>query len=311
MKPSLVVIGSIGIDFVVTVEALPAPGETVLGSNFLMIPGAKGANQACAAGKLGAETVAVKMIGRIGRDTFGDRTKASVAAAGVDVSGVTASHSQATQVALIWVDRKGQNSIVVAPGASNELLAADVEAMRKTVRGAAVVLFQLETPLDTVEAALKLSKEEGALTVLDPAPAQPLPPSLLQHVDILTPNESEALTLCGRPPARVSLDDAPALAEAIRKLGPQTVILKLGDQGALLLNSSGARHFPTFAVKVVDTTAAGDTFNAGLAVALAEGKPIEEAIPFANAAAAISVTRMGAQASAPSRGEVETLLLDH
>ncbi len=162
MKPALVVIGSIGIDFVVTVDALPAPGETVLGSNFQMIPGAKGANQACAAGKLGTGTVAVKMIGRIGRDTFGDRTKASVAAAGVDVSGVTATHSQATQVALIWVDRNGQNSIVVAPGASNELLAADVEAMRKTVRGASVALFQLESPLATVEAAVGRSPRKKA-----------------------------------------------------------------------------------------------------------------------------------------------------
>jgi ribokinase len=311
MKPSVVVIGSIGIDFVVSVDKLPAPGETVLGSNFQMIPGAKGANQACAAGKLGGESVAVKMIGRVGYDTFGDRTKASVSAAGVDVSAVHATRSQATQVALIWVDKAGQNSIVVAPGASNELLAADVEAMRKTVRGAAIALFQLESPLDTVEAALKLAKEEGALTVLDPAPAQPLRPSLLAHVDILTPNESEALVLSGRPPARISLDDAPALAQSLRSLGPRTIILKLGDQGCLLLNESGARHFPGFPVKVVDTTAAGDTFNAGLAVALAEGKPIEEAIPFANAAAAISVTRLGAQASAPGRAEVDALLAAH
>jgi ribokinase len=308
MKPAVVVIGSIGIDFVVTVDTLPAPGETVLGRNFQMIPGAKGANQACAAGKLGGESLAVKMIGRVGNDTFGDRTKASVAAAGVDVSAVTATHSQATQVALIWVDKSGQNSIVVAPGASNTLAAADVEAMRKTVRGAAIALFQLESPLATVEAALTLAKEEGVRTVLDPAPAQPLPASLLRQVDILTPNESEALVLCGRPPSRISLGEAPALAQALRRLGPRTVILKLGDQGSLLLDESGARHFPAFQVKVVDSTAAGDTFNAGLAVALAEGKPIEAAIPFANAAAAISVTRSGAQASAPSRAEVEALL---
>jgi len=308
MKPAVVVIGSIGIDFVVSVDTLPAPGETVLGRNFQMIPGAKGANQACAAGKLGADSVAVKMIGRVGYDTFGDRTKASVAAAGVDVSGVHATRSQATQVALIWVDKSGQNSIVVAPGASNELAAADVEAMRKTVRGAAIAMFQLESPLDTVSAAMKLAKEEGAMTLLDPAPAQPLQASLLERVDILTPNESEALLLCGRPPARVLLEEAPALAGALRKLGPRTVILKLGDQGSLLLNESGHRHFPAFPVKVVDSTAAGDTFNAGLAVALAEGKPMEEAIPFANAAAAISVTRLGAQASAPNRAEVESLL---
>jgi len=156
-----------------------------------------------------------------------------------------------------------------------------------------------------VEAALKLAREEGATTVLDPAPAQPLPASLLAQVDILTPNESEALLLCGQPASRVTLSEAPALALALRRLGPRTVILKLGDQGCLLLDDQGPRPFPAFPVDVRDTTAAGDTFNAALAVALAEGKPIDQAIPFANAAAAISVTRLGAQASAPSRAEVD------
>src|SRR5207237_550077 len=178
----------------------------------------------------------------------------------------------------------------------------------KARRGAALALFQLETPLDTVEAALKLAREEGAITVLDPAPAQPLPGSLMAAVDILTPNESEALLLCGRAPARVSVEEASELAESLRRLGPRTVIVKLGELGCLLLNDSGPRHFPGFAVEVRDTTAAGDTFNAALAVALAEGRPIEEAIPFANAAAAVSVTRLGAQALAPGRAQVEELL---
>jgi ribokinase len=144
--------------------------------------------------------------------------------------------------------------------------------------------------------------------MLDPAPAQRLSPGLLAQVDILTPNESEALVLCGRAPARVSLDEARTLAESLRQLGPRAVILKLGDQGCLLLNDTGLRHFPAYAVEVRDTTAAGDTFNAALAIALAEGRRIEEAIPFANAAAAISVTRLGAQASAPTRAQVEELL---
>ncbi|MCL5743421.1 MAG: PfkB family carbohydrate kinase, partial [Acidobacteria bacterium] len=181
-------------------------------------------------------------------------------------------------------------------------------AMRKVFRGARLALFQLETPLDTVSAALALAREEGLQTMLDPAPAQPLPPELLSRVEILTPNESEALMLLGRPPARVSLADAPQLAEALRGLGPATVILKLGDQGCLLSDSQGCAHYPAFPVQVRDTTAAGDTFNAALAVALAEGKTIREALPFANAAAAISVTRMGAQASAPTRSEVDSLL---
>src|SRR5205807_2797587 len=192
-----------------------------------------------------------------------------LAAAGVDVTAVHATRAQPTGVALIWVDRQGQNSIVVASGANHELAAADVEAMRKTFRGAAIALFQLETPLDTVEAALKMAREEGAVTMLDPAPAQSLPLGLLAQVDILTPNESEALILCGAPAARVSLPGAPALAESLRRLGPKTVILKLGDQGCLLLDDSGPCHLPAFPVEVRDTTAAGDTFNAALAVALA------------------------------------------
>jgi ribokinase len=308
VKPTLVVAGSLNMDFVVSVDRLPAPGETVLGRDFRMIPGGKGANQACAAGKLGGDSVRVKLIGRVGYDIFADHLKASLSAAGVDVTAVHATRAQPTGVALIWVDRQGQNSIVVASGANHELAAADVEAMRKSLRGAAIALFQLETPLDTVEAALKLAREEGAITVLDPAPAQRLPSGLLAAVDILTPNESEALLLCGRAPARVSPGDAPELAESLRLLGPRTVIVKLGDQGCLLLNDAGLRHFPAYAVEVRDTTAAGDTFNAALAVTLAEGRAIEEAIPFANAAAAISVTRLGAQASAPSRAEVEEFL---
>ena len=221
MKSALVVVGSLNMDFVVSVDHLPAPGETVLGRDFQMIPGGKGANQACAAGKLGAGSVAVRMIGRVGYDMFADHLKASLSAAGVDVSAVHAARSQPTGVALIWVDRQGQNSIVVASGANNELAAADVEAMRQVFRGASLALFQLETPLDTVAAALALARAEGLRTMLDPAPAQPLSAAMLANVDILTPNESEALMLLGRPAARVSVADAPELAGALRALGPK------------------------------------------------------------------------------------------
>src|SRR5260370_11808707 len=296
------------MDFVVTVDRLPSPGETVLGGDFGMSTGGRGANQACAAGKLGGDSVAVKLIGRVGCDVFADHLKASLAAAGVDVTAVHATRAQPTGVALICVDRQGQNSIVVASGANHELAAADVEAMRKSFRGAAVALFQLETPLATVEAALKIAIEEGAITILDPAPAQRLGPGLLAQVDILTPNESEALVLRAGAPARVSLDEARPLAESLRRLGPPTVILKLGDQGCFLLNETGPRHFPAYAVEVRDTTAAGDTFNAALAVALAEGHRIEETIPVANAAAAVSVTPPGAPASAAARGPVGELI---
>ena len=304
MKPAVVVVGSLNMDFVVSVDHLPAPGETVLGRGFQMIPGGKGANQACAAGKLGTGSVDVRMIGRVGYDVFADHLKASLSAAGVDVSAVHAAKSQPTGVALIWVDRQGQNSIVVASGANAELAAADVEAMRRVFHGASLALFQLETPLDTVAAALRLARDEGLRTMLDPAPAHPLSRELLELVDILTPNESEALMLLGRPPARVSPADAPELAAALARLGPRTVILKLGDQGCFCEGN----HHPCFPVEVRDTTAAGDTFNAALAIALAENKPLSEAIRFANAAAGISVTRLGAQASAPTRAEVDAML---
>lgn len=311
MIPSIVVAGSLNMDFVVSTERLPAPGETVLGHDFKMIPGGKGANQACAAGRVGAGVVQVRMIGRVGYDVFADHLKASLSAAGVDVSFVHSSRRQPTGVALIWVERSGQNSIVVAAGANAELHAAEVEAMRGAMRGARLVLFQLETPLDTVAAALKLARQEGAQTVLDPAPAQPLAPEILRQTDILTPNESEACLLLGEAPRRLGVADAPAVAAALRAMGPRAVILKLGEQGAYYSGEETAVHAPGFTVTARDTTAAGDTFNAALAVALAEGKPIQDALRFANAAAAISVTRPGAQASIPTRDEVLAFLAAH
>ena len=304
---TLAVTGSLNMDFVVQVERLPAPGETALGHDFRMIPGGKGANQACAAGKL-ARNARVRMVGRVGYDPFADSLKASLAAAGVDVSGVHATHSQPTGIAEIWVERSGQNSIVVAGGANAELSPADIESVHEVYATAAVSLFQLETPLATVEAALRASRNAGALTVLDPAPARPLPASLLSLVDVLTPNETEACILLGRQPGRVGLTEAREMSQALRALGPKTVILKLGDQGCLCSDGGTEIASPGFPVEAVDTTAAGDTFNAALGVALCERMPLGEALRFANAAAAISVTRLGAQSSAPSREEVEAFL---
>ncbi|MGJ5818826.1 ribokinase [Paludibaculum fermentans] len=304
---SLVVTGSLNMDFVVQVDRLPAPGETTLGGNFQMIPGGKGANQACAAGKL-ATNGRVRMVGCVGLDPFADHLKASLAAAGVDVSAVRAARQTPTGVALIWVEKSGQNSIVVAPGANTQLGPGDIEASRAAYAGARCALFQLETPLATVQAAMLAGHGAGALTILDPAPAQRLPAGLLALVDILTPNESEACILLDREPARVTFAEAPEIAKALRALGPKAVVLKLGEQGCFY--SDGEQEFPVpgFAVKAVDTTAAGDTFNAGLAVALAEGLEMPAALRFANAAAAISVTRLGAQASAPSRAEVDAFM---
>jgi ribokinase len=265
-------------------------GETVLGYDFRMGPGGKGANQAVAAAKLGAASVAVRMIGRVGQDLFADHLKASLAGAGVDVSAVHASRSHPTGAAMIAVDEAGQNSIVVASGANADLAAADVEAMRRVFKGASIAMFQLETPLATVAAALKLAREEGLTTILDPAPAQQLSGELLGNVDIITPNEVESKQLdLGKP-------------------GAHTVVVKLGDRGCMAYRAGETFHMPGFPVKAVDTTAAGDVFNAGLAIALAEGSPFPHALRFANAAAAISVTRPGAQTSAPSRAEVDALL---
>lgn len=306
--PHITVVGSLNMDFVVSVHRLPEPGETVLGRDFRMIPGGKGANQACAAGRLGGSAVSTRMIGRVGHDLFADQLRASLAEARVDVTEVYATPSQPTGVALIWVDQDGQNSIVVAPGANHALAPADVPGMLPAFRSSPFVLFQLESPLETVTAALRLAREQGARTVLDPAPAQAMAPELLKLVDILTPNEAEATTLLGFGPASIDPSDASGVAARLRALGPDQVILKLGEHGCFYLDKQHGMHVPAFSVAARDTTAAGDAWNAAFAVALTEDHPLDHALRFANAAAAISVTRLGAQSSLPDRGEVDAFL---
>ena len=310
-RPAIVVVGSLNMDFVVKVQALPAPGQTVLGSDFRMIPGGKGANQACGAGRLAGSGQDVRMIGCVGYDLFADHLKASLSAAGVDISAVRSTKSAATGIATIWVEPGGQNSIVVAPGANSALDKRDAESWRTTMRNAAWVLFQLETPLDVVETALAVARASGAETMLDPAPAQPLPGELLRHVSLLTPNETEACILLGRKAQRIDPERAHEITAALLGLGVQAVALKLGDAGCFYDDGVIAQYSRGFVVDAVDATAAGDTFNAALAVALAEKRPKAEALRFANAVAAISVTRMGAQASIPVRGEVDRFLEVH
>jgi ribokinase len=307
MRQRIIVTGSLNMDFVVQVGRLPAPGETTLGSNFQTIPGGKGANQANAAGRL-SEAGTVRMVGCVGNDSFGGQLKASLTASGVNVDAVGTCEGGATGVALIWVEASGQNSIVVAAGANGEVTPETIGKSKALFDDAACALFQLETPLDAVEAALAAARQAGVMTILDPAPAQRLPASMLALVDLMTPNETEASILLGRAPGRLSPEDAPALASEVLALGPKAVVLKLGDAGCFYSDGKVGIFAPGFTVKAVDTTAAGDTFNGALAVALAEGKAMDEALEFANAAAALSVTKLGAQASAPSRAEVDELL---
>ncbi len=295
----LVVVGSLNMDLVLRAPRIPAPGETILASDFQMIPGGKGANQAYAAAKLGGQ---VSMIGKVGYDLFGDRLRANLAAVGIDVSQVRSTQSASTGAASITVDDRGQNSIVVASGANFAWNANEAESLRQTFADARFALFQLETPLDFVEACLVLAKSEGVQTLLDPAPAQALPRRILELVDYLTPNESEAALLTNS-----SSEDAPDTAHALHALGARQVVLKLGAQGAFFSAGANTHFSPAPKVEALDSTAAGDTFNAALAVALSENQPIESALRFANRAAALSVTRLGAQSSAPSREEVDAL----
>ncbi len=300
----LTVFGSLNLDYVAFAPRVPGPGETVPGTRFAMHAGGKGANQAFAAARLGAP---VRLIGRVGRDSQGDWLVAQLRAGGVDVSGVSRHDTETTGVALIVVDQAGENSITVVAGANGTLTPEDVAASGGFA-GARVVLLQLETPIPTVLAAARQARDVGAVVVLDPAPARPLPDELVGLVDYLTPNESELGALCGVAPGPLSRSDAARLARRLVDRGAPRVVVKLGAAGALLVEATSEHWWPAFEVEAVDTTAAGDAFNAALGVAVAEGVPLVEAGRFATAAAGCSVTCKGAQASMPDRGAVQTLL---
>lgn len=308
MADPIVVIGSLNMDFVVTVERLPLPGETILGRNFRTIPGGKGANQAYAAAKLTGNGAVVRMLGRVGADSFGATLKENLAAVGVDVGAVLETAGEATGVACIQVDDAGENSITVAPGANSALSSADIDLQSSTLADARLVLLQLEVPLEAVATGLREARRAGATCILDPAPARALSREILELVDIATPNESEAFVLAGLPQSRLDTRGAIALGQRIREMAARSVVVKLGGQGCVYCGSDGTFAVPGLSVQAVDSTAAGDTFNAALAVALSENYEMEQALRFANAAAAISVTRAGAQTSAPSRADVEALL---
>jgi ribokinase len=301
-KP-IVVVGSINADLVVQVERIPRPGETVLSSDFQTHPGGKGANQAVAVARLGYPVV---MIGKLGSDAFGPQLRESMSLAGVDVSAVDTIDG-ASGVALIEVGSKGENSIVVAPGANARLLPQDIDADIEIIRQAGLVLVQLEIPLETVAHLTAVCAREHVPVMMDPAPAQTLPPEVLSAVTWFTPNETEAQFYIGK--GAVAQDDFRAQRDALFVRGIQAVVLKQGSRGAYVGVRDGLDVFiPAFPVKAVDTTAAGDAFNGAFATALMLGKNPAESARFAAAAAAISVTRAGAQPSMASREEAEALL---
>jgi ribokinase len=300
--PRIVVVGSSNIDMVVPVPHIPAPGETVLGGEFQMVPGGKGANQAVAAARLGAQ---VTLVARLGEDVFAAPSLENFAAAGIDTTHVKRDPQAASGVALIFVGAGGENSIAVAPGANARLSPEDVDAAEEAIAGADVLLLQLEVPLATVERAVALAKRHGRRVLLNPAPAQPVPDDLLTRVDLLTPNETEARVLLGGSPGA---DDPAAAAMALLRRGAAAVVVTLGARGALLVTPDGRAEIPPRPVTAVDTTAAGDTFSAALAVAWAEGRPLPDAAAFAAAAAALSGPRRGAQTSIPTRAEVDAFV---
>lgn len=301
---NIVVAGSLNADLVQRVERFPRPGETVIGSDLSIIPGGKGANQACAAALLGGN---VMMIGQVGNDPFGPILIESLAQANVDTSGVQVS-AASTGTAAILVLPTGENVIIISPGANGKLTPDAVVGRLDAIESGSILLTQLEVPLATTKLCLRVARERRAITILDPAPAQALPSELLAFVDFLTPNQTEAALLLGSDREIESYSDAEAAAQELLKRGPSTVILKLGSLGAVVATRDAAYRVPGFAVTAVDSTAAGDTFNGALAVALAESRSLEEAVRFANAAGAISVTRHGAQSSIPRRAEVDDFL---
>lgn len=295
----IVVVGSTNTDMVVKAARIPAPGETILGGRFLMNPGGKGANQAVAAARLGAEVV---FIAKVGDDLFGREAKALFAKENICTDYVLTDPSEPSGVALIMVDAKGENCIAVASGANGTLMPEDIEGLEGVIAQSDLLLMQLETPLETVRYAADVAVNLGVPVILNPAPACELPSDLYDCLEVITPNESEAELL-----TNIKVTDEASAEAAARVLcdkGVLNVVITMGAKGAYVFDGEDGVMVAAFKVEAVDTTAAGDVFNGALAVALTEELELEEAVRFASKAASISVTRMGAQASAPRREEL-------
>lgn len=295
----IVVVGSINMDLVANVKKIPKKGETCLGLGFSQIPGGKGANQAVAAARLGAN---VEMIGRLGDDAIGDTLFETLVENRVGVKNVTRTEQETSGMAIITVEETGENNIVVIPGANAKLIEKDIDLAMDAIISSKAVIAQLETPLSTVRYALEKAKSLQKLTILNPAPAAYLEDDIIRNTDILTPNETELELLSG-----MEINNEEDIIQAGKKMiqrGVKKLIVTLGDKGCMYIDEKGHKSYPAFKVKAVDTTAAGDSFTAALAVALCEGKEMDDIILFATKVGALTVTKPGAQQSLPYRSEI-------
>ena len=297
----IIVVGSSNVDLTARVKRLPLPGETIGGATLLRANGGKGANQAVAAARMGAE---VLFLTCLGNDASGEMLSAQFAADGIDTSCIKLSATP-TGTALIFVDDNAENCIAVAPGSNNDLLPADIDSARSSMVGAEFLLVQLEIPMPTVVRSVELADSLGIKTILNPAPMNPVPEDIFSHIWLITPNQTEAEQLTGVHVA--TEEDARKAAGALFAKGVKNVIITMGSKGSMVCTPEDAVFVPSRKVQAVDTTGAGDVYNGALVAALAEGRPIAEAARMATLASSVAVTRMGAQTSAPYRNEIETL----
>ena len=303
MTPKIVVVGSANTDFVLTVPELPSHGETVLGDQFRVVKGGKGANQAVAAARLGAE---VTLVARLGTDSFGSEALAAYIQEGIHTDLIVQDPDMHSGVALIMVNANGENLIGVGPGANSHLSVENVQAATEAIQQADCLLVQLEVPLGVVQAAVEIARRNNIKVILNPAPARTIPQEILESVDYLTPNETEATLLAGMDSSAV---DTSSLAQLASIRGVPNLIVTLGSRGACILQNGQTTLVPPFPIKPVDTTASGDAFNGALAVALARGEDLSQAVRYANAAGAITATRLGAQPSLPTRVELAQFMV--
>jgi ribokinase len=304
--PNICVVGSANMDLIARVPRLPRLGETLHGHSFHLVYGGKGANQAVMAAKLGAH---VSMVARVGHDVFGEGMLRNFQSLGIDTTHVIVDADHSSGVAPIFVDDHAQNVIVIIAGANGALAPADVQAARQTILDSSAVVCQLEVPIETSLEAFRVAKSGGVCTILNPAPAAELPAELLALTDICAPNETETEILTGLPVR--TQEEAVAAAHVLLRRGLQTVIITMGERGVLYVDAQTTMHLDALKVNAVDPTGAGDSFIGSLAVYLGEGLPMPQAIRRANAVAALSVTRIGAQVSFPTRAEVDAFLAEH